>query len=185
MAFSKAAFCTLFLLIFICLATFWLLLTPSDQTVSFKQEEPQKLHEISSKQERFHTERTILLSQEARRKIGRLISASSTLQYFQTEERDVLMEEMADVVLLFQEELLDDGQLVVQLTAKKAHYNYAQELFSAEEVHVARYQLKGIELPDVISGTPYFQGVAERARIAFSEEKPTLYAYGLKAEFLP
>ncbi|MFV0340739.1 MAG: hypothetical protein ACK5MA_08980 [Parachlamydiaceae bacterium] len=184
MAFGKAAFGTLVLLAGVCLVSFWLLFSPSDHIQPLK-EAAQKKEELFSKQERFRTERTILLSQDLQRKIGRLSSASSTLQYHQTEEKAVLMEEMADVVLLFQEELLNDGQLVVQLTAKKAHYNYDQELFSAEEVAVARYQLKGVELPETLSGTPYFQGVAERARIAFSEEKPTLFAYGLKAEFLP
>lgn len=182
MAFGKVALSALLLLIALCGATVWLLFTPSDQPRVV--EKVPETKDLSSKQERFYTERTILLSQGEKRKIGRLKSTASTLQYKQNQDKAALVEEMTDILLLFQEELMEKEQLVVELKAKNAVYDYDQGLFSAENVHISRYKLKGNQLPESVSGTPYFQGTADRARMAFSDEHPTLYAYGLKAEFL-
>lgn len=182
MAFGKVALSALLLLIAICGATVWLLFSPSDQPKII--EEVPDYKNLSSKQERFETERVILLSQDGKRKIGRLKSNASTLKYDQNQDKAALVEEMTDIMLLFQEELLENEQLIVQLKAKNAVYDYDQELFYAENVQIERYKLAGNELPQTVSSKPYFQGIAERARITFSDEKPTLYAFGLKAEFL-
>lgn len=182
MAFSRMAFLTLLLLIVLFAWTLWFLFSGALPIQESKPSPEQK--ELHSHQKRFQTERTMLLHQEDRRKIGHLTSTHSTLQYRQKEDRASLLEEMEEVNLLFQEELLQDEQLVVRLQAKKAQYDYDLELFTAEQVSIARYKLKGDKLPESLNETPYFQGNAEKARIYFSDEKPALFAYGLKAEFL-
>lgn len=134
----------------------------------------------TAKQLKEGTKKTLLLSHEDERRIGKLTCASSTLFLSKENQKSELMEEMLTMDLLYQEELLAEGQIVVHVNADHATYFYNQEKLDADHVRIARYKLPSHEFPTALT-SPFFTGTASTLSIAFGDNKPKMQAKNLKA----
>ena len=77
-------------------------------------------------------------------------------------------------------------QLIRYMQADKATYDYASQLFVAEDVKLWKYKLEGHEPPSALEQTDFLMsGTARSVEFAFKGEKFDLQAHSLKATFDP
>jgi hypothetical protein len=143
---------------------------------------PRNKTQGAARQERMETEKALLLSQGDERRYATLHSESSTLLY---SEGEGFTEKMHGITLLYQEELFQDGQQILMLTADEALYDEKAQVLKAEQVEMARYRLPGHQMPLSMTQNPFFKGKADRVDVTLTAEGPILNADGLKAEFFP
>lgn len=136
-------------------------------------------------QKRGSSAKTLLLSEKGIRKIGYLTSQSSEISY-EGQKEGGFVEKMEKVVLLYQEQFIDQGQIVLLLEAPKATYYYRQEKFEADQATFKRYILNGFELPFAFpQAPPFFEGKADRAVVILKHETPEFDFYRFFATFEP
>ena len=77
-------------------------------------------------------------------------------------------------------------QIIRYIEADKATYNYASQLFVAEDVKLWKYKLEGHEPPSDLSQTDFLMsGTARTVEFAFKGEQFDFQAHSLKATFDP
>ena len=126
------------------------------------------------------TKKTLLMKQGEERRIGKLSCDSSVLCFAKENQKSELCEEMDALDLVYQEEFLPEGQIVVHLKSDHATYYYQKERLEAENVHLARYKLPSHAFPEKLSA-PFFSGTADSISVAFEQHRPSISAKNLKA----
>lgn len=185
MAFRNVVLASAAGLIIASFVFFYSLFTVTQDEWNAFQEEfsiPERKTHGAARQERMETEKALLLSQENERRYALLHSNSSVLLY---SEGEGFTEKMRGITLLYQEELLPDGQQILSLKAEDALYDEKEQKLEADLVEIARYHLPGHEMPSQITVEPFFKGKADHVSVFLTQEGPILNADGLKAELFP
>lgn len=138
--------------------------------------------DYTAKQLKSGTAKTLLLTQGNDRKVGSLACESSILYFAKEKQTSELIEEMKGVHLIYQEELVPEGQITLHLEAENATYFYSQEKLMAEKVQFARFRIPShVFSTQEPSVAPFFKGTADRIAIGFGSIQPTMQATNLKA----
>ncbi len=113
-------------------------------------------------------------------------SPESELFFFRQNHKVEMIEQLANVTCIMQEELFyKDGrpmQKVRYLEAVRGCYHYNTHLFVAEEVKLWKYLLEGHQPPETIdNGTPLMAATAESIEFSLKGKKLDFLAHKMRA----